>query len=114
MSKNLRKCMKNMHLVCDANCPKIKKSLLKEMSKNGHYFEALFEIVHNINLKNIKLKTAEKKKLKKFVRFMMMVLDKPKSKIKRSSLVNQSGGFLPVVLPILGTVLAEILGNAIR
>ena len=113
MSKNLRKCMNKMHLVCDSKCPKLKKSILADMSKDNQYFRALYEIVHNIKLKNIKLTPSEKKKFKKYIKFMEEILKKPKNVRKRRQLVNQSGGFLPIILPILTSVISGLIGNAI-
>ena len=106
--------MKKMHIYCDTDCPKLKKSILTEMSQNDCYFNALFEIVHNISKKKLKFKPNEKRKLKKYVKLMEKIIEKPKSKSKRVSAIKQSGGFFPIILPILGTVVAELIGNAIR
>lgn len=106
--------MRTMHLFCDNKCPKIKKSLLNEMSKNDSYFKALFEIVNNIARKNVKLDTKTKKRLKKYKKLMYIILTRPKSKVKRAKAIKQSGGFLPIVLPIIGTVIAEVLSHVIR
>jgi hypothetical protein len=105
--------MKNLHLVCDTKCKKLQKSILKEMSKNDVYFKALYEIVRNIYLKNIKLKQSDKLKLKKNAKVLNNILSNPKSKRKRSLLVNQSGGFLPFILPLVGTAISELISYAI-
>lgn len=114
MSKNLRECMKKMQLVCANKCPKLKKSVLKEMSKNELYFNALFEIIHNISHNKLKLKPSDKKKLKKFLKYMEKIARKPKSKRSRALLVKQSGGFLPIILPIVASAVTELISYAIR
>jgi hypothetical protein len=113
MSKNLRQCLKTMHLYCGSKCPKTKKSLLNDMSKNDIFFKAIYEIVNNISKNNIKLNSHQSKKLVKHVKIMKKILSKPKSKHTRRLLVKQSGGFLPILLPIVGGAIADLLVNVI-
>jgi hypothetical protein len=113
MSKNLRNCMKNMDIFCNTKCRKLKKSILKEMSKNDDYFKALFEIVHNISVNKLKIPKKDKRRMKKHIKTLEHILCNPKSRVKRASAVVQSGGFLPIILPILGTVLSGLIGNVI-
>ena len=117
MSKNLRRCMKNMHHVCDVKSRKLKNSILEEMSKKKEFFEAIYEIVNNIQAKFLKLDDlppSELGKLKKHFFLMEQIHKRPKSKIRRKRLVKQSGGFLPIILPILTTVVGELIANVIR
>lgn len=118
MSLNLRKCMKAMHLFCDAKSKRVKKSILADLSKNDCFFEAIFEIVNNIYLRNVEknyqMSSLEKKKLKKFVNIFDKILKHPKNKVKKRKLVIQSGGFLPILLPIITSIVTELLKNAIR
>ena len=113
MSKNLRKCMRTMHHYCDSNSPKIKKIILKEMSENPCYFDAIHEIINNIYLKNLKIPPSRRLKMKKFLKFFDDIHRQPKSKAKRRKLVIQSGGFIQFILPILATLVTELISNAI-
>ena len=113
MSKNLRKCMRTMHHFCDSNSPKIKKTILKEMSENPCYFDAIHEIINNIYLKNLKIPPSRRTKMKRFLKFFDDIHRQPKSKAKRRKLVIQSGGFIQFILPILATLVTELISNAI-
>ena len=113
MSKNLRNCLKNMKFVCDTKCGRLQKSLIKEMSKKDDFFKALYEIVYNISLKKLKLKPNEKRKLKRHINLMDKILERPKSRIKRSKLINQSGGFIQAILPIVGIAISELISYVI-
>ena len=115
MSKNLRKCMKTMHLLCSTQNKKLRKSIIQEMAKHQCFFEAIYEIVNNIHLKNIKLKnlkSLDKKRLKKFLPLLRKIHSCPKNKSIRKKLVVQTGGWLPIVLPVLTTVVGELISHA--
>lgn len=117
MSKNLRKCMKTMHLYCCTEKKPLRMALLNEMSKHRCFFDACHEIVNNLFLKNINLKNltpAQKKRMKKSLPVLHKIRKKPKSMAIRRKLVQQSGGWIPFVLPILTTIVGELIGNAIR
>ena len=114
MSNNLRKCLKKLELYCDTDCKKLKMSLLKEISKNDCYYKALHEIIHNICRKKLPIKSDNKKGFKKYIGLMNNVLSKPKSKRTRIKLIKQSGGFWPLIIPIVTSVLTEVIENAIR
>ena len=113
MSKNLRKCMRTMHHFCDADSPRIKKTILKEMSENPCYFDAIHEIINNIYLENLKIPPSSRKKVKKFLYILDGIHKHPKSKVKRRKLVIQSGGFIQFILPILGTLITDLISDAI-
>ncbi len=113
MSKNLRNCLRNMKIVCNTKCARLRKSFLKEMSKKDDFFKALFEIVHNISLKKLKLKPSDKRKLKHHMKIMNKIIAKPKSKVKRSKIINQSGGFITAILPLVVTAVSELISYAI-
>ncbi len=113
MSRNLRGCLSNMKIVCEAKNSKLKKSLLKEMSCEDCYFKALHEIVLNIANGKLKLGKAEKKKLRRKIKYLENVFSKPKSRASRALAIKQSGGFLNIVIPAVITGLSEILRHAI-
>ena len=102
-----------MHLFCEQEHRKIKKSIINEMSKNDCFFEALFEIIENLRIGKLKLPPSKLKHLKKHLNILDGINGKPRSNFRRRKLVKQSGGFLHIILPILTTVVAELIGNAI-
>lgn len=116
MSKNLRKCKKTMHLFCCAENKKLKKSVLEEMSENECFFDAMYEIVNNIYLKNMKLSKltpAQKKQAKKLLPILRKIHKRPKKKIIKRKVILQSGGFINFILPILTTIVSELISDAI-
>ena len=116
MSKNLRNCMKIMDIYSRTKSPRIKKSILQEMSRNDCYFKAIFEIICNIANQKLSLDYSAKRKLKKCVGFMEKVMINPKSRRSRAALVkSQKGGgvFLAAIIPLLTTFVTSLIENAI-
>lgn len=113
MSKNLRKCLKTMQLYCCSKSNKLKKSILNDMSKQKCFFDCLFEIVNNIKQQKIKLTTAQRGKLKKQAKLLYKIHRKPRSHNSRVRLVNQSGGFIQYILPVVAPIVVELIANAI-
>ena len=116
MSVNLRKCMCEMHDYCCSKKISTKRLKLKKLSNDPKFFDALYEIVNNIARNNFKFKSwtqAQKKKGKKHIKIMNKIHRNPKNHIIRKKLVAQSGGFIQFILPVLATVVTELLSNAI-
>jgi hypothetical protein len=105
--------MKVMHHICEAKSPSMKKLILDEMSHSDCFFEAIYEIINNIYLKNLKIPLSQKKTMRKYLKVLDNIHCRPKSKLKRRKLVNQSGGFLPILLPILTSVVTGLITNAV-
>ena len=116
MSRNLRRCMKTMHLYCCTKSKSVKKSILDEMSKENCFFDALYEVINNIHLENFKLKNlvpAQRRKLRKYAEIMHKIHVCPKKKAIRKRLVNQTGGFIQYILPFLVDEIRKIINNAV-
>ena len=101
-----------MKLYCRSS-DKMKKSIICEMAKRDCFFEAIYEIINNIYLENIKLPNTERNQLKKFLKVINKIHKHPKQKLTRRKLIVQSGGFLPIILPIVATLVTELITNAI-
>lgn len=113
MSKNLRTCLKTMELYSKTKSKNLKKSLLHEMSKTECFYKALYEVVNNIYLGNLNFPNKTQKQLKKFIPIMQKIHSQPKTKRKRMKMIKQTGGFISFILPILSSVLAGLVGNAV-
>ncbi len=84
------------------------------MSKHDCFFEAIYEIINNIYLENIKLSPPQKKQMKKYITLLNKIHCHPKHKTIRKKLVVQSGGFIPILLPIVAGVVTDLISNVIR
>ena len=74
MSKNLRKCLKNMNVLNKTKCSNLKKSILNDISKNDEYFEAIFEIVLNLSENKLNLTSSDRKHLRKYLKKLNIFL----------------------------------------
>lgn len=109
--------MKTMHVYCCTDSKPLKKAILSEMSKHQCFFDAINEIVNNIFLKNIDLKKkltpAQLRKARKFIPLINKIHRCKKKPLIQKKLVNQTGGFIQFVLPLLIPVVKEVLEYAI-
>ena len=115
MSKNLRKCMKTMQHLDGLSKGPLRKIFLEEMAKKDCFFEAIYEIIDNIRHKNLNIPPSKRSELRKCIKTMEEIHKHPKRRHRREKLVKQigSGFFLPIVLPILTTVISELIQNAV-
>lgn len=113
MSKNLRRCIPGLQIVAKEKKNKLQKSLLKDISCQDCYFYAIHEIVWNIVNKKVKLNVNDKKRLKSHIKLIRKILECPKSQQRRALVVNQSGGFLNIAIPVVLSVLTEVFKNVI-
>ena len=104
--------MKNMHLYCDEKDHRLRRSIMEELSKKNCYFEALFEIVDNFRQENWRLPPSQHRKMKEYIYILDKIYEKPKNKRSRKKLIKQSGGFWPLILPILTSVVTELISDA--
>ena len=94
MSKNLRKCMKTMHLYCGTEKKPLKQALLNGMSKHDCFFDAIYEIINNLFLKNLKLKRgsiSQRRKIRSFLPVLHKIKKKPEN--SHSEKVSESNGW---------------------
>lgn len=104
MSKNLKNCFEQFKFIAKIKDKSLQKKLLKDIA-NDNTFRALKEIAINYNSGNIK----SDKKIKKYSKFLKKFAKKSNSKLNKRKLVIQSGGFLQLALPVIATLLSEIL-----
>jgi hypothetical protein len=99
---------------------KKRNMILKELNRDKVLFDALSELAHNHLKGNIPIgynqTTLNHKKLKRHTK-LLRALDCPKSRkcaSKRKKLIEQSGGFLPILIPAAAAALGELSGAIIK
>lgn len=106
--KNIKRQYHFLQLLARSH-PKQKNALLK--SANNAQIESICEICLNILNGNI---PANVTKLKKYKNLLRMLSKKTCSlQKKKKMLINQSGGFLPIIAPALISALGAVLGPII-
>jgi len=113
-SKVLIRTFSYLELLAAIRNKKTRELVLKDLSKgNSAIFESLSEICKNIILGNIRLKAADKSKLKKYKNLIVALASKPKTKSIQNKLIVQSGDALPLLIPIVAGILGEYIGSKI-
>ena len=83
---------------------KNKRLILKQLSKDAGFAGCLREIAKNIIAQDINLEESDKKKLNKHSKIVRHLANSKK--------IEQSGGFLNIAVPILASIVSEIIRNA--
>jgi hypothetical protein len=115
MSVNLKTTFPILWLMSNVN-NKDRKRLLKELSKKKVVYNAVAEIANNKLKGNLDEKLKEKlnsqqlKRLNSHNKLFKKLCCKQKCKKSRSKLLSQTGGALPLLIPII----ADILGSKIK
>ena len=110
MSKTLKSCFEKLKFIAEVKDAQLRKKLLGEISDNC-LAKALQEICANIENDKIQLNKSQKRKIRKF-KSVIKKLSKPiLNKKLKLNLIKQTGGFLPIILPALGTALATYLAS---
>lgn len=106
--KNLRKNYHFLHLLAKAT-PTQKRALLK--TANNSQISAVCEICLNLLVGNL---PANIKRLKKFKNIIRKLTQRSVNVTnKRRLLLNQSGGFLPALAPVILSALSGIIGRVV-
>jgi hypothetical protein len=113
MSNNLKRCASVLSLVSRIRNKSLRDSILREISCDDHIYDALSELAVNTLKGNVPLTKRQKEKLRRQKRFISSLsCDRKKHSLrKRKYLVRQSGGYLATVLPIIVTLLSELLSK---
>ena len=112
MSQNLVLWIEHLKFIASIQDPMERNVRLKRFADNMEFFDALKEIAINTMNMNVPLKITQKEKLRRYARTIRELADKkPKSKLKRKKLIEQSGGFLPILIPLVASVIGEVLKN---
>lgn len=89
--------------------PKLRKAILNQADKS--LIQTLTESCHNVANGNIKISPCNLRKLKRY-KSQIRKITCPKSgwQLKKKVLI-QSGGFLPILMPIISSVLGGIVSH---
>jgi hypothetical protein len=113
MSKSVQSYLNFLKTV-SRKTPSKRRAILKEFNEDSVLFDALSELSHNLIENNIKLNSDQWEKISRYEKVLNQ-LDCPKSKKckkKRRILIEQSGGFLPILIPAAVAAL-DLLSGAI-
>ena len=111
MTDELRKHWDNLLLSTQLKNVRSRKDFLKLMSKDETVYEAIKNIVINLMKGNINLNKRSKLKLMKEKKVIKAFTCNNKCKKKKQKIVEQSGGFLNVVIPLIASVIADIIND---
>ena len=112
MSKNLLSWINHLKVIASIRDTRKRNARLKTFSDNMSFFDALKEIAANTINMNLPLRLHQKKKLRRYSKTIRELAEKKKkSKIKKKKLAEQSGGFLPILIPLVASVLGEVIRN---
>ena len=115
MSKSVQNYMSFLKIL-SKKTPKKRKIILREFSEDKVLYNALSELSHNLIKGNIPIETKRLKRLRKHQN-IIKALDCPKNKkckTKRKKLIEQSGGFLPILIPAAIAALGHLSGALIK
>lgn len=108
MSKNLNYCIEKLKLISKISDPKLRKKVLLNL-----YDECLYKALHEVAVNTVKskvpLSTKQKKQLIKYKINIQKLACPTKIKNKRKRLVLQSGGFLPILIPAIASILTSLI-----
>ena len=108
MSKNLNKCFSKLKFIASVKNDFLRKKLLQSMSDEC-LFKALNEIAINYSKGNIKLTSNQKRRMRKHEKLIRKLSRKNNKSSYKKSLIKQSGGFLPIILPAVASILTSLI-----
>ena len=113
MSANLRKQFPKFEVLAQLKSLKAKKVLLKELSEDPDFCKAVREIAKNTVNKNISLTLDQKKRLRRYKKVIFALGKKRKSQKATKVLVQQTGTgvFLPIVVPLVASIIADLISR---
>lgn len=109
--KNLKKHAAHLHLLANAKKP-MRDAIIK--ASDGSLIRTICECCKNALHGNIPHSTSNKRRLKQHKRWIKAILDKKTGIKKKRNILVQRGGFLPIILSALGSLIPALFGNGAR
>lgn len=112
ISNSLNKSLPLLKIVSKLS-QKNRNNILKELGGEKTVYNAFHEIAHNTLKGNYKLSKPQLKKLKPHNNVLKKLCIKSNRNCckKRKKLIVQSGGFLPILIPAIATILSSIISR---
>ena len=110
VSQSVRKTIPLLNVISKLSKPNRKK-VLSEVGGDDMIYKSLREIAHNTIKGNVKLNKFQKAKLKPYSRTLKDLCTSPKCSKRRKKLVVQSGGFLPILIPAVASLIASLVAK---
>ena len=111
MSSNLQKNLKLLQLLSNTRNSTTRKAILKDLCDKKMFFSALKEICKNTLAGNVKMSKYRKNKLRKYKKVIKGIGTTKVTSPKTRMLVKQSGGFLPILVPAVISILTQLLNG---
>ena len=113
ISKHLERHLPTLKKLSGMKKVSARTALLKRLSDDVTVYKALREISKNIVKKNVPLTKIQKRKLIKHEKYILSLAKKGHKKKRRKVLVQQAGKgfFLPVIIPAVASIIAELIKN---
>jgi hypothetical protein len=110
MSSKLKQSISILQYISTIRDKKLRLANLRYASRDPRIYLALREIAYNAIRGNIKVPKNIVKKLnsERYKRVLRELANKQKSKAKQRQLVEQSGGFLPYLIPIVVSLIESL------
>lgn len=89
---------------------KRKKALL-QVGGNADVYKTLREIAHNTLKGKVKFNKFQKKRLKPYSGKLEKLCNFEKCKKRRKELIVQSGGFLPILIPAVASLISSLVAK---
>ena len=109
MSHNLQTCLKELKLVMNIKDQNKRSIVLNFLSHKNCIYLALREIAMNIVKQNIPLTKRQTNRLSPYAKVIKSLSTGVKNKRIKRKLVVQSGGFLPWLIPLIGTAITTAI-----
>lgn len=110
MSANLRACIEKLRMIAAIRDPELRRKVLTSLADDCLY-KALNEIAINTVARKVPLTLKQKRRLRKFKVKIQNLTCKTNSNRKRKQLVAQSGGFLPILIPAIASVITSLIAS---
>lgn len=114
MSSNLRSALPLLKTLAGLKTKKFRSKVMNEVSGDPMIQKALREISKNFVKRKIKLNKQQIQGLRPHKRTIAGLAKRNVPKARRKKLVVQSGGALPFLIPIVATIIGELIRNGAR
>lgn len=108
MSKNLLSTIGHLEVIASIKSTKTRNRVLNDFADNLKVYEAIREIAVNTIKRRVPLTETQKKKLRRYKKVLLSLAKTKNSKITKKKLVRQSGGFLPLLIPIVSGLISAL------